>query len=185
MRRLGVPAAFLLLALLANKDLLALLGSDHLAGGWVSGSFVWEFSWIAERLRLGECAAAWFTRDILFPVGSRVIVESPLALALALPLERCLGAAWAFNLLWLASYPAAGWAMYALALRLTSNARASFLAGFLFMFSHYSLTQHRLGHLHETMIFLLPLFLLRFLIFRQEEGKRVFFLLAAASAAAH
>ncbi|MEK7657176.1 MAG: hypothetical protein AAB412_05430 [Elusimicrobiota bacterium] len=184
MRRLGVPAAFLLLALLANKYFLALLGADYLAGGWVSNIFFWEFSWFGERLREGQYAAAWFTRDILFPIGSRVIVESPLALALALPLERCLGAAWAFNLLWLASYPAAGWAMYALALRLTANARASFLAGFLFMFSHYSLTQHRLGHLHETLVFLLPLFLLRLLIFRREEGKRGFFFLAAASAAA-
>jgi hypothetical protein len=154
--------------------------SDSLFGGGLAAHVVvWELDW---AWRLARGAASLAAPELFFPLGTPVIYLSPLLLALSLPLTASLGAATAFNALFLLSYLAAAFCMYLLAEHLLGEGLHAWLAGFLFAFSHYSLTQHVIGQLQETLIFVLPLLALALLRYSAKPDRQATALLCGAIA---
>jgi hypothetical protein len=84
------------------------------------------------------------------------VTSSPtLALALS-PLTAMFGAVFSYNFAALAAPPLAAWTTFLLARRLTKNVPASLVAGFLFGFSPYVISQS-VSHLNLNFVCLVPL----------------------------
>jgi len=73
------------------------------------------------------------------------------------------------NIFSLLTYTGAGLSMMLLAFYWTKDHLASFLAGFIYMFSHFVLTQHFIGHMGESNIFFLPILLLGYFKFQNKQ----------------
>lgn len=168
--------AYTLIVLIVHAKVVTDFGSRIIGGNLVGGIFIWEFSWFKKAFFNLAQLNPFFTKDLMFPVGTPIILESPLLIGLSLISQIILDPYSTYNLLFLLSYIAAGLSMYFLAFHLTKNELASFLSGYLFMFSHYSLTQHQLGHLHESMIFFVPLTFLGLLGFWKDHSKKSLYL---------
>lgn len=147
-------------------------GSCVLAGDRVGAVFVWEF-W--QRAR----SSAAFTDALMFPKGVPLLPHSPLVLWAGTFLSARFDPYAAQNALHLLAYLAAGLSMFALARELTGDDRSSLVAGFTFMFSHYALTQHSIGHLGESAAFFLPVAALGFLRMLSASSRSAALLFAA------
>lgn len=84
------------------------------------------------------------------------VTTAPALSLLLSPVTATLGAIFSYNLAALAAAPLAAWTMFLLARRLTRNATASAVAGFLFGFSPYVIGQAT-NHLHLAFVCLVPL----------------------------
>ncbi len=176
--------AYTLAVLLVHRQVVADLGARVIGGHLVGGVFIWEFSWFKKSFFDLTHLNPFFTKDLMFPVGTPLIIESPLLIGLSLVGQSIFDPYRIYNLLFFLSYIGAGVSMYFLAFYLTKNGLASFLSGFLFMFSHYNLTQHALGHLHESMILFVPLTfmgLIDFWMNRSKMGLKLFIVGAIGS----
>lgn len=161
------------------RDVAAHLGTYIIAGDRVGAVFVWDLWW-----RKTAAFGSAFTTDLMFPRGVPVLPHSPLVLGLGRAMRTFFDPYVTHNVLHLAAYPASGLAMFALAHEVTRDSRSSFLAGFLFMFSHYALTQHTLGHLGESAVFFLPVAVLGFLRLLSGPGPASALLFSAGSVGA-
>jgi len=93
----------------------------------------------------------------MFPSGVQTFFPSPLSTLGSLLLTTFFDVYQSYNIFMLALYVGSAWTMYLLAYHITQHRLASFLAGFIFAFSHLSLTQHVLGHLSEGNFIFVPL----------------------------
>jgi hypothetical protein len=157
--RLVAPAAYaLVVGLMTFPALLHL--SDRLIGNNVDNwIYYWNNWWL--RQALAEGRDWFFTPYLFFPAGAALVAHanSLWNSLVALALTPALGSVAAFNLsvligLWLSAI-----GMYWLVRELTGSAPAALLAGFVFAFAPYHLTQ-TLAHLHLGSIQWWPFFAL-------------------------
>jgi hypothetical protein len=157
------------------------LSSRIIAGGQVGGLFIWEFHWFKVCLSHVPLTNPFFSQFLFYPCGTPILLHSPLILLLALLLQTVTNVYCAYNFLCLAAYLGSGISMFCLAKYVTRNWPASFLAGYVYMFSHYSLTQHMLGHLNQSWLVFVPLVFLGLLMENDFQGRgRSLFLLSVA-----
>jgi hypothetical protein len=162
-------------------NVLTHLSTQVLAGSQVGGLFVWVFWWFKLSLSHLTTMNPFYTKLLFFPIGCPVPLQSPLLLALALFLESVTNVYATTNLLSLAAYVGAGVGMFHVAMRVVKNREAAFLAGFVYMFGHYSLTQHALGHLNQAMMVFVPIVFLCLLEMAHGTNKKAPFYLLMAS----
>jgi hypothetical protein len=159
--------------------------------GWVPGlgdwgQNLWALWWTRQAL-LKLAQLPFFTTYLFYPEGVSLLFH-PLDVAdglLALPLYGLWGGDVAYNLVILLSFVLAGWGAYGLALYLTGQRAASFVAGLIFALSPYHFQRVDLGHLNLATIQWLPfytLFLLKFVEQRswRAAGLAIFFLVFMA-----
>ena len=117
---------------------------------------MWSFLWWPHAIAHGHDP---FVANVVWaPHGVDLswVTSSPtLALALS-PLTAMFGAVFSYNFAALAAPPLAAWTTYLLARRLTRNVPASLVAGFLFGFSPFVISQS-ISHLNLSFICLVPL----------------------------
>ena len=117
---------------------------------------MWSFRWWPHAIAHGHDP---FVANVLWvPHGVDLswVTSSPtLSLALV-PLSDTLGPVFAYNFAALAAPPLAAWVTFLLARRLTQNVPASLVAGFLFGFSPYLISQS-ISHLNLSFVCLVPL----------------------------
>ncbi|TPW19733.1 MAG: hypothetical protein FD126_2393, partial [Elusimicrobia bacterium] len=130
-----------------------------LGGEQVAGVLVWEAWWFGGAWR-GFGPSPWSSTALMHPQAIPVGPHSPLAAALYWPLSKLLGLYAGLNAFSLAAYLCAGLGMFLLAFELTGHVPAALAAGFVFMFSHEALTQHRLGQFGEAFTGFVPVFFL-------------------------
>lgn len=130
-----------------------------LGGEQVAGVLVWEAWWFGGAWRdFGP--SPWRSTALMHPEPVPVGPHSPLAAALYWPLSKVLGLYAGLNAFALAAYLGAGLGMFLLALELTGHVPAALAAGLVFMFSHESLTQHRLGQFGQAFTGFVPILFL-------------------------
>jgi hypothetical protein len=117
---------------------------------------MWSFYWWPHAIAHGHDP---FVADVVWvPHGVDLswVTSSPtLALVLS-PLTETLGAVFSYNFAALAAPPLAAWTTFLLARRLTRDVPASLVAGFLFGFSPYLISQS-VTHLNLSFVCLVPL----------------------------
>jgi hypothetical protein len=117
---------------------------------------MWSFLWWPHAIAHGHDP---FVANVVWaPHGvdlSWVTTSPTLALALS-PLTAMFGAVFSYNFAALAAPPLAAWTTYLLARHLTRNVSASLVAGFLFGFSPYVISQS-VSHLNLSFVCLIPL----------------------------
>ena len=117
---------------------------------------MWSFLWWPHAIAHGHDP---FVADVVWaPHGVDLswVTSSPtLALALS-PFTALFGAVFSYNLAALAAAPLAAWTTYLLARRLTRDVAASLVAGFLFGFSPYLISQS-VSHLNLNFVCFIPL----------------------------
>jgi len=127
-------------------------------GDW--GQNMWALWWTRHALLTGQ--NPFYTHTLFYPDGVTLLFH-PLDVAdglLGLPLYALLGSDVTYNLLVLVSFIFSGYGAYLLALHLTHNRPASFIAGLIFTFSPYHFLRLELGHLNLATMQWLPFYLL-------------------------
>jgi len=148
------------LVLVFHWEAATAMSSKILAGAQVGGVFVWEGWWFGLNVFGKSDLDPFFTKMIMYPVGCPIVIHAPLTTGLGLILKGFFNPYIAYNFLFLMSYMGAGIGMFFLAYSITKNFSSALLSGYFFMFSHYSLTQHLLGHLGESMVLFVPVLFL-------------------------
>ncbi len=170
-----VSALYVVLALVYGWPLLGALGTRLPFDAGDPALNAWIFWWNAHAVPL---TPAWWNAPIFFPTpGAFALSETLLALTpLTTPLQWA-GASHvvAYNVAFLASFPAAALAAHALAHRLTGRHDAALLAGLAFGFNPYRAAQ--LPHLQVLWSCWMPLCLLG--LHRYLESPRARFLALA------
>jgi hypothetical protein len=138
-------------------DALCHLSSHILAGGQVGGLFIWEFWWFKLSFAHGSAFNPFFSPLIFFPIGSPIVVQTPLLLGIALLLQHATNVYAVYNLLYMFAYVGSGLGMMLLAHHVSRDYVGSFVAGFVFMFGQYSLTEHIIGHLNYATLLFIPI----------------------------
>ena len=117
---------------------------------------MWSFLWWPHAIAHGHdpfvAHAVWAPHGI----DLAWVTSSPTLSLVLTPVSETLGPVLAFNLAALAAPPLTAWTTFLLARRLTGNATASLVAGFLFGFSPYVVGQS-VGHLNLSFVCLVPL----------------------------
>lgn len=172
-RWLGPLAGYVLVTLAATWPLAA-----HLRG-WVPGSGDWGQNlwalWWTRQAVLALAQSPFFTRYLFYPEGVSLLFH-PLDVSdglLALPLYGLLGGDVAYNVVAWLSFILAGYGTYLLALYLTGQREASFVAGLVFALSPYHFLRLDLGHLNLSTIQWIPFFVLCLLKFIRGGSKRL------------
>ncbi|MBN1991155.1 MAG: hypothetical protein JW953_00515 [Anaerolineae bacterium] len=169
---LPAPVVYLLLSLLVTWPLLT-----HLQG-WVPGSGDWGQNmwalWWTRHALLALAQSPFFTHYLFYPAGVTLLFH-PLDVSdglLALPLYGLLGSDLTYNSIVLLSFVLGGWGAYLLALYLTGQRQASFVAGLIFALSPYHFLRLDLGHLNLASLQWIPFYVLCLLKFIQQGSKR-------------
>ena len=151
--------AYLVLVLLLTYPAIFHL-QDRLIGNnidnWI---YYWNNWWIGRAIAEGH---SWFSTEmIFFPQGTSLLAHSHSLLSslLAWLLEPLAGPVAAFNLVWLWGLWLGAWGMFLLVDELTKQPVAAFVAGFVFAFAPYHLTQY-LAHMHLGTIHWWPFYIL-------------------------
>jgi len=148
---------------------LGLRLSSHLAG---SGDDMWLFQWNNWWLRkvLSEGLDPYFTAYLFHPHGVSLVYHnfSWLNTGIWLALEPFVGSVAAYNVTFLLTFIIGGYATYALISYLTKSRTAAFVAGLVFAFSPYHLSQF--NHPNLISVQWLPLCML-FLIRTVRKGR--------------
>ena len=179
------PLGYLLISLIATWPLIT-----HLRG-WVPGpgdwgQNMWALWWTRQSL-LALAQSPFFTNYLFYPQGVTLLFH-PLDVSdglLALPLYGILGGDITYNMIILLSFVLGGWGTYLLALYLTHNRAAGFIAGLVFTLSPYHFLRIDLGHLNLSTLQWIPFYTLFLLKFVRDGSKRsaivaVFFLALTA-----
>ena len=179
------PLGYLFISLFATWPLIT-----HIQG-WVPGlgdwgQNMWALWWTRHAL-LTLAQSPFFTNYLFYPEGVTLLFH-PLDVSdglLALPLYGIFGGDITYNVMILLSFVLGGWGTYLLALYLTHNRPASFIAGLIFALSPYHFLRIDLGHLNLSTVQWIPFYTLFLLKFLQQGSKRsavlaVFFLVFTA-----
>jgi hypothetical protein len=159
--------------------------------GWVPGfgdwgQNMWALWWTRQAL-LVQGELPFFTRYLFYPEGITLLFH-PLDFTdglMALPFYGLVGGDVSYNLIVLLSFVLSGLGGYYLALYLTRQRGAAFVAGLVFTLSPYHFLRLELGHLNLASIQWLPFYLFFLLKFVREGRARwaalaVFFMLLNA-----
>ena len=132
--------------------------------------FYWNNWWLSEALSSGQ--SPFETAYLFYPTGTSLIAHSNSFLSsfLAVLLEPLTGPVAAYNLVLLAGLWLGALGMYLLVKEITGHGLASFLAGFVFAFAPYHLSQS-MAHAHLGAIHWWPFFAL-FLGRTLRDGRR-------------
>jgi hypothetical protein len=136
---------FSLLALLWLRPLPLHLTS-RLPGEHDIWLFLWNFWWVKKAL-LELAASPYWTDWAFYPAGVSLFFHAltPLNSILAIPMGS---GVFAYNLLFIASFALAGYAAYLVAHRVTGDAAAAIVAGYIYAFSPFHWSHlHHLEHL--------------------------------------
>lgn len=150
-------------------------------GGADKSIFMWAFEWwpyaIAKLEDPLDANVVWMPHNI----DLAWVADVPLASVAAWPLTYLAGPVVTYNVLALAAPAVSAWTAFLLCRRVTAGMLPSLFGGFTFGFSSYQIGQ-TVGHLHLTLVFLIPLCAL-VVLDRYEERvsrRRAICLLAAA-----
>jgi hypothetical protein len=116
---------------------------------------MWSFLWWPHAIAHGHDP---FVANVVWvPHGVDLawVTSSPTLALVLTPVTETLGAVFSYNLAALAAPPLAAWATFLLARRLTRSTSASLVAGFLFGFSPYLISQS-VSHLNLSFVCLVP-----------------------------
>jgi len=145
LRRLWVPLLYTALTLVMTYPAILHLSDQVLSTGLDGGEDAWIFWWnnwwIKRALMTGD--NVYFTKHLFFPHGVDLTYHSFswLNTALWLLLEPLLGKIAAYNLTVLWVFPLAAWGMERLVYELTGSKHAAFLAGLVYAFIPYRISQ--------------------------------------------
>ena len=117
---------------------------------------MWSFVWWPHAIAHAHDP---FVADVIWaPHGVDLawVTSSPTLSLVLSPLTETLGPVFSYNFAALAAPPLAAWTTFLLARRLTAHVPASLVAGFLFGFSPYVISQS-IGHLNLSFVCLVPL----------------------------
>ncbi|HTP29169.1 MAG TPA: hypothetical protein VMK12_26345 [Anaeromyxobacteraceae bacterium] len=122
---------------------------------------IWNIWWLSKAVRTG--VNPWFTPYLHYPSGTTLVAHTlnPFNGFIAIPLVPFVGMVRAVNAIVVFSFVAGGVTACTLAYRITGDALASFVAGFVFTFCNYHFA-HAEGHLNLVSLEWIPLFLLSF-----------------------
>jgi uncharacterized membrane protein YvlD (DUF360 family) len=178
-RHAKVFAVYLAITITVFWPIVAGITNTVVNGGGDAYQSMWNLWWVGYSL-FSLHASPYFTSMIYFPVGASLVTQTltPIAGILSIPFQL-ISLPFAYNIIFLLSFAAAGLFMYMLARHITGDGNAAFIAGIVFTFSSMHIAQSY-GHLDWTIIGFLPLFVLSFLMMRKEEGM-AYPLLAAVS----
>jgi hypothetical protein len=117
---------------------------------------MWSFLWWPHAI--AHLHDPFVANTIWVPHGVDLswVTSSPTLALLLSPLSETLGPIFSYNLAALAAPPLAAWTTFLLARRLTGNVPASLVAGFLFGFSPYVISQS-ISHVNLSFVCLVPL----------------------------
>ena len=117
---------------------------------------MWSFSWWPHAIAHG--LDPFVSKVVWAPHGVDLawVTSSPTLSLLLTPFTETLGPVFSYNLAALAAPPLAAWTTYLLARRITRNVPGSLIAGFLFGFSPYVISQS-ITHLNLSFVCLVPL----------------------------
>lgn len=128
----------------------------------------------------------YYTEYIFYPTGVNLAFSAvtPFNAILSIPLQLIFGLILSYNILWLFSFIFAGYGTYLLVKYMTSDVRAAFISGLIFMFSPYHFA-HGMSHLNLVAIEWIPFYVLYLFKTVNDSGKRnavyaAFFLLLVA-----
>jgi hypothetical protein len=179
-QHLGLLAAYCALS-------LAYFGSEHSPSAYLFGSgtdpfsFVWALAWWPWAI--AHHTNPFVTKLLWYPTGLNLTWASsvPALAILGWPITAIWGAVTTFNVMTLLAPALGAWSAYLLAKRLTDDAFASAIGGYLYGFSAYE-GGHILGHLNLDITVVPPLLILLSIErVTGERGRRSYcFLLAAA-----
>jgi hypothetical protein len=164
-----IPIAYLILTVIFTYPVA--FSRDKIPGpGGDAYQFIWGFWWFKEAL-LSFCSP-YYTPYIFHPTGVNLAFSTvtPFNAIFSIPLQSAFGLISSYNILWIFSFIASGYGAYLLVKYLTSDRRAAFISGLIFMFCPYHFA-HALGHVNLTSIQWIPFYVL-FLIKTVKEDKR-------------
>ncbi|MFQ5613035.1 MAG: hypothetical protein ACE5H9_12975 [Anaerolineae bacterium] len=168
----GIFGAYVLVTMLVTYPAIAGLVIPYAipGAGGDSRYFLWHLWWVKHAL-LDLGTSPTFTDSIFYPTGGVLFLVSPFNELAALTLQPLVGLTRTYTLLWLFSFPTAGFTTYLLGHHLTGNRWAAFVGGLIFAFSarHYA---HGVSHLGLWTIQWLPLYALAlFLLLKRPSLK--------------
>jgi len=171
-RTLLVLAAYLGLGFLYLGVPIAAHPQQMLVGQRIDAQiFVWSLGWWPHAILHGEnpfvTHAIWATTGVNLAWTTSI----PGLALLAAPLTIVAGPVFSYNVLAIALPALAAFTAFLLCRRITGSLWASLVGGYLFGFSPYILGQSE-GHMHESSVFLVPLFALVVLRFLDSELSR-------------
>ena len=164
-----IPIAYVILTVIFTYPVA--FSRDKIPGpGGDAYQFIWGFWWFKEAL-LSFCSP-YYTPYIFHPTGVNLAFSAvtPFNGLFSIPLQSAFGLISSYNILWIFSFIASGYGTYLLVKYLTSDRRAAFISGLIFMFCPYHFA-HALGHVNLTSIEWIPFYVL-FLIKTVKEAKR-------------
>ena len=164
-----IPIAYVILTVIFTYPVA--FSRDKIPGpGGDAYQFIWGFWWFKEAL-LSFCSP-YYTPYIFHPTGVNLAFSAvtPFNGLFSIPLQSAFGLISSYNILWIFSFIASGYGTYLLVKYLTSDRRAAFISGLIFMFCPYHFA-HALGHVNLTSIEWIPFYVL-FLIKTVKEDKR-------------
>lgn len=146
--------------------------------------FIWSLAWW--RHALLNHLNPLLTTAIWAPGGINLawVTTAPLAAVIAIPMTSAFGAVVTCNILFILSPALAAWSAFLLCRRVANNYWPAIIGGYIFGFSAYMLGQMR-GHLHQVLIFPVPLIAyLAVRHYQREIRTRTFVILSALTIAA-
>ncbi|HSA31755.1 MAG TPA: hypothetical protein P5160_08160 [Candidatus Omnitrophota bacterium] len=158
-----VSVLFLALTLLMTFPLAAHFSTHLIGNKGDSWQHAWNMWWMNKTLT--EHVGSPFQTDYLFYPKGVTLAFNDMSFfnsGLSIPLQRMFNLFAAYNTMFLVSFVLSGLGMYLLALYLTKDKPAAFLAGCIFVFCPYRMG-HSLGHLSLVSTQFIPFFALFFL----------------------
>ena len=161
-RSLGLIAlAYLALTVLMTWPVVGTMTTAYAGEGYDLCVSLWDMKWVERFVFEGE--SALYTDYLFYPEGVSLAYHSTSwsSAFFALPLRAVFGPVAGYNLFFLLQTAASGFAMFLLVRRLVGRTDAALLAGFVFAFSPYRLTQAS-AHPNLGSLMFMPLLLLCF-----------------------
>ncbi|MHB8120313.1 MAG: hypothetical protein ACYDHX_16600, partial [Methanothrix sp.] len=143
---------------------------NKIPGGGDAWWFIWDF-WSFKKAVI-NLSDPYYTMDIFHPTGVSLAFSevSPFNAIISIPLQHLFGLIATYNIIWILTFILSGFGTYLLVKYLTTNTKAAFLSGLIFMFCPYHFA-HALGHMNLTAIEWIPFYVL-FLIKMTRENKK-------------
>jgi hypothetical protein len=140
-RALVALAAYALLAAWFTWPVLPNLGASPVGRVGDQSIALWDDWWLARAF--STHVTPFYTRELFYPTGVSLVYHSIswLTALLALPLRALFGAVTSYNLTFLFETLLCAGSMFALALYLTKDALAAWIAGAVFAFEPYRMTR--------------------------------------------
>lgn len=172
-----VAALFLLLVLVNTFPVIKNITTHSIGDGGDVYQNMWNFWWMKEAVT--NFQNPYFTPYVHYPFGSYLWLHtlSPVESFFSIFLQYLFNGnlVFTYNIIVIISLTLTGVFTYALAYYLTKHRFASFMAGYIVVFSSYMMG-HTYGHLNLITVQWIPLFILFFIKFHKEQSlKNIFF----------